>query len=355
MKQKFAFVIIFAFLFVSCQNKDRIPSAPTIKEGVYIVQNAVEESEEDDKEEANAIIDPYSVPGLYPSNSIGQIRDESTDGYTINVIAEGQYFLLKNNVIVKRVQINYEGSGRRTRRETDANGNFISLSRYDKNGNLIEHVYKDRSYDILNFDNRNRLISVKSFSANGEEKRNCVYFRDSKSGNVLGINDNGKYSFFSSRSNSDIMITGDEKSYDIYETFFGTVTFKSSSTDDNDSYDVTNTEEGNLIITRNGKQTIYSSDGRIIEDNGIKYYYKKDGTLDYTQEEKNQLTIKEYYEDAALKRREEYEKEIPIRTIVYKKETIETTFYENGIKYATITYAGDGYKVLNIQYHNEKK
>ena len=115
------------------------------------------------------------------------------------------------------------------------------------------------------------------------------------------------------------------------------------------------TEEGNLIITRNGKQTIYSSDGRIIEDNGIKYYYKKDGTLDYTQEEQNQLTIKEYYEDAALKRREEYEKEIPIRTIVYKKETIETTFYENGIKYATITYAGDGYKVLNIQYHNEKK
>lgn len=299
--------------------------------------------------------DPYSVPGLYPSNSIGQIREQESDGYMINVTEAGQFFLLKNNVIVKRVQTESEGGGRTTKRETDANGDFISFSRYDKNGNLIEYIYKDRSYDILNFDSKNRLISVKTFTPEGEVKRNCVYYRDPKSGNVLGIKDNDRYSFFTQDSKRDIMITGDDKSYDIYETFFGTVTYKSSSNKEEESYDVSHTDEGLLVITRGNKKTVYSPEGRILEDGEKKYFYTKDGVLDYTEEKNKEITIKEFYKDASRIRREEYDNDIPVRTLVYQKDSIDTTLFENGVKYATITYAGDGYKVLKIKYYNDEK
>lgn len=347
--------LLIVLFVVSCSNKMTLPSPPNIVSGVYIAEH-VEDTPvtEDDEFVIEEVSDPFTQPGSYPSNSIGQIRDESRDGYTITVISPTQYNLLKDNTIVKRIETTEQG-GTSTRRESDSNGKFLNFSRYDKNGNLIEYINEDRSYDILSFDSQNRLISVKSYTFDNIETRNCVYYRDPKTGSVLGIKDNDNYSFFTVSDNSDLMITGNENRYDVYETFFGTVTLKNSSDNKEESYEISYAEDGCLVVTRNNNKTIYSPEGRILEDNGKKYNYTSDGLLDYTEETINDVLVKEYYTDAMLTKREEFQDEIPVRTLVYKTNTIETTLFENGKEYATITYDGDGYKVLNIKYYNNGK
>lgn len=293
-------------------------------------------------------IDPYIEMGYIPSNSIAQERDESEDGYYLDRISENKSFLLKDGFIEKTITTTYQGKYT-IRTETDENGNSIAYQ-YDDRGNLVKYKDTDGSEENLVYDLTGHLISSNVIK-DDELIRSRTYYRNPQDGSLIAIRDNDEFSFFSSLSNSSLFVVGNDNSFDTYETFFGSVTYKVDNNESTSAYSFKEDANGNVVISHDNKNTTYSKEGRVIEDNGIKYFYYDSGVLNYTEETKNDITTKEYYKDASVVMKEELDKNGNIlKKYTYNPDTIVLELYEKNTPYAVITYQGDGVKVLDVRY-----
>lgn len=283
---------------------------------------------------------------VHPSNSIGQIRSTSDDGYYLNVINDRESILTHSGKVVKRY-ITTVADKVTTKEEIDPNGK-IDTYKYDENGNLVEHIDEDGNREINLYDSSLHLISSTTTDKEGNTKSQKVFYRSPQSGAVLGIKNNDTYSFFQDLDDRTLYLQGSDEKFATYETFFGRVTFKTDS-NSKEKYTVTH-DNDNLIIKTDNNTTIYSKDGLILEDAGVKYTYKEDNTLDYTVEQKGSVLIKEYYKDAIRTIREESNEKGMLKRTIYRSDEIDTELFEGGKKYAVVTYDGDGMKVLRVRY-----
>ena len=286
------------------------------------------------------------LPGLYPSNSIGQVRKTSTDNYYLRVESDTESVLQHSGNIIKRYITTK--NGKITNRQEIDNGGKTNIYKYDENGNMFEHTDENGNVEKLLYDSSSRLISMTTFNDQNEEIGRSVYYRDPKNGEVLGIRNNDTYSFFTNLGESSLYVIGKNDDFDTYETFFGSITFRTKNGTDED---YTAEKEGdNLVISLGSNKIVYSKDGQILEDNGVKYHYNSNNILDYTEEDANGVHIKEYYEDAIKTIREETVGTMMIKRTLYYSTTQDVELFERGKKYATVTYDGDGIKVLRVNY-----
>lgn len=292
--------------------------------------------------------DPYLAMGYIPSNAIGQERSETESGYYIDRVDENKWYLLKDGNTVKTYIVTKDGKYT-IRTETDESGN-TEIYKYDDRGNLVSYKDQEGNEETLVYDNSLHLVSSVLIKDNTilNEK---TYYRNPQTGALLAIRDNDRFSFFSSSLNSELFVVGNDEDFDTYETFFGSVTYRMAKDENNNTFSAVENDDGELTITHAGGKTIYSKNGRIKEDNGIKYFYFDNGILNYTERTENNTIVKEYYQDASLIAREELNNDEELqRRYTYSSDEIKLELYERGKAYAIVTYAGDGVRVLDVRY-----
>lgn len=292
--------------------------------------------------------DQYIKMGYIPSNAIGQERSETDSGYYIDKVSNDKWYLVKDGTIVKTYETTKDGKYT-IRTETSGDGKS-EIYKYDDRGNLVSYTNEVGNEEILVYDNALHLVSS-SIKRGDEIISEKTYYRNPQTGSVLAIKDNDRFSFFSASSNSELFVVGNNDDFDTYETFFGSVTYRMAKDNNNNMYTATEDENGNLTITYTGGKTTYSKNGRIVEDNGVKYFYFDNGILNYTESSENDITIKEYYKDASVVMREELNKdEELLKKYTYSSDEIKLELYERNKPYAVVTYAGDGVRVLDVRY-----
>lgn len=282
----------------------------------------------------------------FPSNSIGQVRSVASDNYYLTIVNSEESYLRHSRDIVKRYLTRKEDKIT-IKQEIDKDGKS-NIYKYDDKGNMFEHTDENGNVEKLVYDDASHLLSMTTYNNLNEEINRRVYYRSPKTGEVLGIRNNNEYSFYTDLGDRTVYITGNDSTFDTYETFFGSVTFLTKS-DSKESYKVSK-DGDNLVITTDNNTIVYSKDGLILEDNGVKYTYDDNNTLEYTEEDNGDIHIKEYYKDAIKTMREETSNDVMIKRTLYHASTMDVELFERGKKYAVVTYDGDGMKVLKVAY-----